>query len=70
MLAEFRKLRIGQALLSNLAAIALQENRFGVMLHVLDCNEQAIGFYKDPSNIPAGLENGMADTGCFTTPGQ
>jgi GNAT superfamily N-acetyltransferase len=43
---EFRKNKIGHALFSRVAAIALQENCFGIMLHVLDWNEMAIQFYK------------------------
>jgi GNAT superfamily N-acetyltransferase len=43
---EFRKNKIGRALFSRVAAIAIQENRFGIMLHVLDWNEMAIQFYK------------------------
>jgi GNAT superfamily N-acetyltransferase len=44
--AQFRKHRIGQALFSRVAAIALQEGCFGVMLHVLDWNTTATQFYK------------------------
>lgn len=43
---QFRKHKIGWALLSRVAAIALQESCFGVMLHVLDWNEPAIQFYR------------------------
>jgi GNAT superfamily N-acetyltransferase len=43
---EFRKKKIGRALFSRVAAIAIQENCFGIMLHVLDWNEMAIQFYK------------------------
>jgi GNAT superfamily N-acetyltransferase len=43
---EFRKNKIGRALFSRVAAIAIQENCFGIMLHVLDWNEMAIQFYK------------------------
>src|SRR5450432_1410363 len=43
---SFRKNKVGRALLSRVAAIAQQEDRFGVMLHVLDWNEMAIQFYK------------------------
>jgi GNAT superfamily N-acetyltransferase len=43
---EFRKNKIGRALFSRVAAIAIQENCFGIMLLVLDWNEMAIQFYK------------------------
>lgn len=43
---QFRKNKVGRALLSRVAAIAQQEACFGVMLHVLDWNEMAIQFYK------------------------
>jgi GNAT superfamily N-acetyltransferase len=43
---QFRKNKIGLALLARVAAIARQESCFGVMLHVLDWNETAIQFYK------------------------
>src|SRR5450432_1190890 len=43
---QFRKNKIGRALLSRVAGIAHQEDCFGVMLHVLDWNEMAIQFYK------------------------
>jgi GNAT superfamily N-acetyltransferase len=43
---QFRKNKVGRALLSRVAAIAQQEGCFGVMLHVLDWNEMAIQFYK------------------------
>jgi GNAT superfamily N-acetyltransferase len=43
---EFRKNKIGRALFFRVAAIAIQENCFGIMLHVLDWNELAIQFYK------------------------
>jgi GNAT superfamily N-acetyltransferase len=43
---QFRKNKIGGALFSRVAAIAREENCFGVMLHVLDWNEMAIQFYK------------------------
>ena len=35
-----------RALFSRVAAIAIQEHCFGIMLHVLDWNEMAIQFYK------------------------
>ena len=44
--SQFRKNKIGGALLSRVAAIAREESCFGVMLHVLDWNETAIQFYK------------------------
>jgi GNAT superfamily N-acetyltransferase len=43
---QFRKNKVGRALLARVAAIAQQEDSFGVMLHVLDWNEMAIQFYK------------------------
>jgi GNAT superfamily N-acetyltransferase len=43
---QYRKNRIGQALLSRVAAIAEEESCFGVMFHVLNWNETAIGFYR------------------------
>jgi GNAT superfamily N-acetyltransferase len=43
---QFRKNKIGKALLSRVAAIALQESCFGVMFHVLHWNQTAIKFYK------------------------
>ena len=43
---QFRKNKIGRALLLRVAAIARHESCFGVMLHVLDWNETAIQFYK------------------------
>jgi GNAT superfamily N-acetyltransferase len=43
---QFRKNKIGRALLSRVAAIAQQESCFGVMLHVLGWNKTAIQFYK------------------------
>ena len=43
---QFRKNKVGGALLSRVAAIAREESCFGVMLHVLDWNETAIRFYK------------------------
>lgn len=43
---QFRKNKIGKALLSRVAAIALQESCFGVMFHVLHWNQTAIQFYK------------------------
>jgi GNAT superfamily N-acetyltransferase len=43
---QFRKNKIGWALLSKVAAIARLEGCFGVMLHVLDWNESAINFYR------------------------
>jgi GNAT superfamily N-acetyltransferase len=43
---QFRKNKVGLALLSRVAAIAEEERCFGVMLHVLDWNEIAIRFYK------------------------
>ena len=43
---QFRKNKIGKALFSRVAAIALQENCFGVMFHVLNWNQTAIQFYK------------------------
>jgi GNAT superfamily N-acetyltransferase len=43
---QFRKNKIGLALLSRVGSIAQQESCFGVMLHVLDWNEIAIHFYK------------------------
>jgi len=44
--SQFRKNKIGGALLSRVAAIAREESCFGVMLHVLDWNETPIQFYK------------------------
>jgi GNAT superfamily N-acetyltransferase len=43
---QFRKNKIGWALLSRVATIAQEESCFGVMLHVLDWNESAISFYR------------------------
>ena len=43
---QFRKNKVGLALLSRVAAIAEEERCFGIMLHVLDWNEIAIRFYK------------------------
>lgn len=43
---QVRKHKIGRALLSRVAEIALRESCFGVMLHVLDWNEPAIQFYR------------------------
>jgi GNAT superfamily N-acetyltransferase len=43
---QFRKNKIGRALLSRVAAIAQQESCFAVMFHVLHWNQTAIEFYK------------------------
>jgi len=43
---QFRKNKIGRALLSHVAAIAQEESCFGVMFHVLHWNQAAIQFYK------------------------
>jgi GNAT superfamily N-acetyltransferase len=43
---QFRKNKVGRALLSQVAKIAQQEDCFGIMLHVLNWNEMAIQFYK------------------------
>jgi GNAT superfamily N-acetyltransferase len=43
---EFRGRGIGKALLAQLAAIAKQENCYGMRWQVLDWNEPAIRFYK------------------------
>lgn len=43
---EYRKNRIGRALLSRVAALAQEEDCFGIMLHVLNWNETAIQFYR------------------------
>jgi len=43
---QFRKNKVGRALLSHVARIAQQEDCFGIMLHVLNWNEMAIQFYK------------------------
>lgn len=44
---KYRKNKIGRALISRVAAIAEQDNCFGIMLHVLDWNEMAIQFYRE-----------------------
>ena len=43
---EFRGIGIGRALCARVAAIARNENRFGVMFTVMDWNRQAIEFYQ------------------------
>jgi GNAT superfamily N-acetyltransferase len=43
---QFRKKKVGRALLSSVAAIAEEECCFGITFHVLDWNETAINFYK------------------------
>lgn len=43
---QFRRTGIGRALCARVAAIARNENRFGVMFTVMDWNRQAIDFYK------------------------
>lgn len=43
---QFRDKGIGKALLGHLAAIAQQENCFGILFNVLEWNHPAIGFYK------------------------
>jgi GNAT superfamily N-acetyltransferase len=44
--AQFRKKRVGDALLSRVAAVARAENRFGIMLNVLGWNRPAIEFFR------------------------
>ena len=44
--AQFRRKKIGDALLSRVASIARAENRFGIMLNVLAWNRAAIEFFR------------------------
>ena len=44
--APFRSKKIGKALLSRVAAIAVEENCFAMRWQVLDWNQPAIDFYK------------------------
>jgi GNAT superfamily N-acetyltransferase len=43
---QFRKQKVGDALLSRVAAVARVENRFGIMLNVLEWNHPAIEFFR------------------------
>jgi GNAT superfamily N-acetyltransferase len=43
---QFRGKKVGDALLSHVAAVAQQEACFGVMLNVLGCNRPAIEFFR------------------------
>ena len=43
---EFRGKKVGDALLSHVAAVALDETCFGVMLNVLGWNQSAIEFFQ------------------------
>lgn len=43
---QFRGKGIGKAFFARLAAMALRENRVGIMFNVLDWNEAAISFYR------------------------
>ena len=44
--AQFRGKKVGDALLSRVAAVARVENRFGIMLNVLGWNRLAIEFFR------------------------
>jgi len=44
--ARFRGKRVGDALLSRVAAVARAENCFGIMLNVLGWNRPAIEFFR------------------------
>ena len=44
--AQFRRKKVGDALLSRVAAVARAENRFGIMLNVLGWNRPAIEFFR------------------------
>jgi GNAT superfamily N-acetyltransferase len=44
--AQFRGKRVGEALLSRVAAVARAENCFGIMLNVLGWNRRAIEFFR------------------------
>ena len=43
---QFRKQKVGDALLSRVAAVARAENRFGIMLNVLAWNRPALEFFR------------------------
>jgi GNAT superfamily N-acetyltransferase len=44
--AQFRGQKVGDALLSRVAAVARAENRFGIMLNVLGWNRPAVEFFR------------------------
>src|ERR1700732_5644004 len=44
--AQFRRKKVGDALLSRVAAVARAENRFGIMLNVLGWNRPAIEVFR------------------------
>lgn len=44
--SQFRRNKVGDALLSRVAAVARVENRFGIMLNVLAWNRPAIEFFR------------------------
>jgi GNAT superfamily N-acetyltransferase len=43
---QFRGIGIGRALFAAVAAIAREENRFGIMFNVMDWNRHALEFYQ------------------------
>jgi GNAT superfamily N-acetyltransferase len=63
---EFRKNKIGRALFSRVAAIAIQENCFGIMLHALDRNELGNPvLQEDGCYVPRQLENCLPEGQCI-----
>jgi GNAT superfamily N-acetyltransferase len=55
---QFRGIGIGRALFAAVAAIAREENRFGIMFNVMDWNRHAIEFYLYSSTTGRSFASG------------